>query len=202
MKPAISPKDLEQLSAQLDGSLSEREQAALTARLAAEPALAAAHRQLELTRAMLRRAPQRKTPRSFALTAAMVGQGRGRLGAWSGFNFASAAASLALVLVLLTDFSLNGLPQPVAATGAAEAPQALMAEAPEEADTALAPEPSAEAFALEQPPAAEEGAGEISVKRSLSAAEWIAGNARTLEALFASLAVISGVLAWHRRRTR
>jgi negative regulator of sigma E activity len=200
MKPAIPRKDLEQLSAHLDGSLSEREQAALAARLAAEPALAAARRQLELTRAMLRRAPQRKTPRSFTLTAAMASQGRGRLGAWSGFNFASAAASLALILVLLTDFSLNGLPLPAAASGAVEAPQALMAEAPAEADTALAPEPSPEAFTLEQPPAADEGAGEISAKRSLSASEWIAENARTLEALLASLAVISGVLAWHRRR--
>ena len=123
MKPRVSPKDIEQLSAHLDGSLTEREQAALTARLAAEPALAAALKQLELTRAMLRRAPQRKTPRSFTLTAAMAGQRRGSLGAWSGFNFASAAASLALILVLLTDFSLNGLPLPAAASGAASGTQ-------------------------------------------------------------------------------
>lgn len=199
MKPQISPRDIEQLSAHLDGQLPERQQAALAARLAAEPRLAAAQRQLQLTRAMLRRAPQRRLRRAFTLRAEMVAARRGGLAAWGGFNFASAAASLALLLVLIADFSANGLPAPVAMRKEPEAMTAAMPQA-EDAGAAMEPMGTAEAFTLEAPAPVEDTLNEETA-RSTEAQPWLARKAGALEALLASLAAVTGLAAWHRRRS-
>jgi len=66
-------RDVEQLSASLDGQLSRTEMTRLEARLQSDPALAAALADLRQARAILRRTPKRRLPRSFTLTPKMVG---------------------------------------------------------------------------------------------------------------------------------
>lgn len=213
MKAAISPQDFELLSAHLDGQLAPAEAQALLARLGAEPQLAAALASLTNVRTLLRRAPQRRVPRSFMLTPQQAGQRqRSGLGAWSGFNFASAIAALTLIFVLVTDFSVNGLPTPLTARSAepvlmiAEAPQAESYAAGGEADNGPANEAAdnAETLMLESMPSDEGGLADEppSMKEETPATltGWVAYNAPVLEALLASLAVIAGLLAWHHRR--
>jgi anti-sigma factor RsiW len=202
MNSRISPRELEQLSAYLDGGLPPRATAQLEARLKAEPQLAAALKQLELTRAMLRRAPQRKIPHSFVLTRSMV---LARAPGWNSFNFASATASLLLFLTQLGDFSVNGLPA-LASARQAE-PMALMAEAPA-ADSA---EGAAGTFlpTMEPVPSAEEAAGELyaetdlqepNMKSSSPLTALIVTYSRELEAGLASVALLAGLAAAHLRR--
>lgn len=214
-----SPHDLELLSAHLDGQLTPGDAEALLARLEREPELTAAFKQLQRTRSLLRRAPQRRVPRSFMLTAKMVGErARGGLGAWSGFNFASALAALALILVLVTDFSYNGMPT-LGAAAEAQEPMLMMAEAPveESYSESTSTDAANPAGAAESQLAEEAQGGAESDMRTMddplanqapamkeaeapSLTHWVALNAGTLEALLASLAVIAGLLAWHQRR--
>ncbi len=70
MTPAISPQEYEQLSAYMDGVLTEAERTRLEARLAAEPALQAALDDLRATAQILRAAPELTPPRSFTLDPA------------------------------------------------------------------------------------------------------------------------------------
>lgn len=223
MSRPTSPHDIELLSAHLDGQLTPGDAEALLARLEHEPELTAAFKQLQRTRSLLRRAPQRRVPRSFMLTAKMAGErARGGLGAWSGFNFASALAALALLLVLVTDVSYNGMPSLGAGAAEPQEPMVMMAEAPVEesysesysesnsadaanaagaAESQLAEEAQGNAEsdtrAIEDPFANQPGMKEAEAP---TLAQWIAVNARTLEALLASLAIIAGLLAWHQRR--
>jgi hypothetical protein len=71
MTPSV--RDVENLSAFLDGQLSRAEQTRLEARLRSEPALAAALEDLRLARQILRRTPRRAVPRNFTLTPKMAG---------------------------------------------------------------------------------------------------------------------------------
>lgn len=66
--------DIERLSAYLDGELSDREAAKLETRLATDPALQAGLEALRQTSGLLAGLPQRRVPRSFALSPEMVGQ--------------------------------------------------------------------------------------------------------------------------------
>jgi anti-sigma factor RsiW len=208
MTAPLSPHELELLSAHLDGQLSPAEREALLARLENEPALTAAFKDLQRLRSVLRRAPQRRLPRQFMLSPAQAGAAAARRG-WSGFNFASALAALALLFVLATDFSLNGLPSAPAAE-----PVLMMAEAPA-ADSAAGGLATGNAIAESQ--VAEEAQArslEATADEMFSTDEapslktapaptltgWVAAHASDLEALLASLAVIAGLLAWHQRR--
>lgn len=212
MNAVIAPRDLELLSAHLDGQLTPAETQALLARLRTEPNLPEALQRLTNVRTLMRRAPQRRVPRSFMLTPQMAGQGqRSRLGAWSGFNFASAVAALTLIFVLVTDFSVNGLPTPLTARSAE--PVMMMAEAPQTESYAAGGEAgngpanqadSAETLMLESTateetmPTSEPPSPKETPAPTLTA--WVAQHAPVLEALLASLAVIAGLLALHRRR--
>ncbi|MCW5874362.1 MAG: hypothetical protein KIS88_06915 [Anaerolineales bacterium] len=213
MTAPTAPRDLELLSAHLDGQLTPGEAEALLARLEREPALTAAFKQLQRTRTLLRRAPQRRLPRSFMLTPAMAGKPqRSGLGAWSGFNFASALAALALILVLVTDFSFNGLPSLGAGAAPAQEPMLMLAEAPVEesspaeatgaADSQLADEglDGAESDMLRVESTAADEAPMLKEATAPTLTQWVLQNARTLETLLASLAIIAGLLAWHQRR--
>ncbi|MCL4258371.1 MAG: hypothetical protein KJZ53_07580, partial [Anaerolineales bacterium] len=140
MNAAIAPRDFELLSAHLDGQLAPADTQALLARLGAEPHLREALQRLTQLRSLLRRAPQRRLPRSFMLTPQQAGQRqRSGVAAWSGFNFASAIAALTLIFVLATDFTVNGLPAMPTARSAE--PVLMMAEAPQ-----------AESYATDSPP--------------------------------------------------
>jgi len=66
-------RDVEQLSASLDGQLSQAEKTRLEARIQLDPTLAAALVDLRQARAILRRTPKRRLPRNFTLTPKMAG---------------------------------------------------------------------------------------------------------------------------------
>ncbi len=66
-------RDLELLSAYLDGQLPPHQQARLEARLEQDAALRQTLADLRQTRALLRRMPSRRVPRAFTLTANMAG---------------------------------------------------------------------------------------------------------------------------------
>src|ERR1035437_23724 len=68
-----SSRDLEQLSAYLDGQLSQSSRARLEIRIQSDSALASALEELRQTRTILRRTPQRRAPRNFTLTPGMAG---------------------------------------------------------------------------------------------------------------------------------
>ena len=66
-------RDVEQLSAYLDGQLSQAEKTRLETRLQSDPALAATLADLRQARSILRRTPRRRSPRNFTLTPKMAG---------------------------------------------------------------------------------------------------------------------------------
>jgi len=190
MNAPHSSRDLEQISAYLDEALSPRELSQFKERLNAEPELASALQEMQRTRAMLRRAAQRRVPRSFAVTQQMVGARTSLFSGWTSLNFASAAATLLLAFVLIGDFSVNGLP--IAGGAAApEAPQALMAEAA--TDEAVGATPEIELFAQ----------ADRQTKGAETALGWsalFAQYAGELELALGAVAVISGLLAWRQKR--
>ncbi len=65
--------DVEQLSAYLDGQLSQVEKTRLESRLQSDSALAATLTDLRQARTILKRTPGRRSPRNFTLTPKMVG---------------------------------------------------------------------------------------------------------------------------------
>ena len=68
-----SSRDLERLSAYLDGQLSQTDRTRLEIRIQSDPALASALEEIRQTRAFLRRTPRRRAPRNFTLTPGMAG---------------------------------------------------------------------------------------------------------------------------------
>ena len=68
MTQTPSFRDVQQLSAYLDGQLKPSEAARLESRLQSEPGLASIFEELRQTRSLLRQLPQRRAPRNFTLT--------------------------------------------------------------------------------------------------------------------------------------
>lgn len=73
MKQKPTFRDVEKISAYLDGQLPEAERRRLTARLESDPQLAAVAEDLRQARALLRQTPCRRVPRNFVLTPHMAG---------------------------------------------------------------------------------------------------------------------------------
>lgn len=204
MSSGISARDLERVSSYLDNALPLQERAVFEQRLKVEPELSKALHQVEHTRALLRRAPQRRVPRSFVLSSGMLGAPTKAAGGWNSWNLVSAAATLVLVLVFAGDIWANGIPLVGAAAPAAEeAPQALMAQEAAE-DAAATPTPT-ESVA--------EGAGEIEPFAEIEPADrqatevgtfdlrrFLVDYSRPLEVGLAILAIGTGLFAWWRRR--
>lgn len=69
----LSSRDLELLSAYLDGQLSQADGARLESRIKSDPELRSVYDGLRQTRALLRKLPARRAPRNFRLTPQMVG---------------------------------------------------------------------------------------------------------------------------------
>lgn len=109
MKSTISRRDLELLSAYLDGQLDARRKARLEARLQTETELSKTLEELSRTRALLRSAPKLKAPRSFKLRPEMVEKRQGRP-VYPVFQFASALAMILLVFVLIGDYLILRTP--------------------------------------------------------------------------------------------
>ena len=96
-------RDVEQLSASLDGQLSQAEKTRLEARSQLDPALAATLADLRQARAILRRTPKRRLPRNFTLTSKMAGIRPPVPRAVPMFSWASAVAMLLFVCTLGTN---------------------------------------------------------------------------------------------------
>jgi hypothetical protein len=108
-------RDIEQLSAYLDGQLSPSDSARLEARISADPELDSALRDIRSARGILRKLPARKAPRNFTLTRAMVGLKPPLPRAFSFFRFSTAFAAFLLMLT----FAANSLIPRVGFGGAA-----------------------------------------------------------------------------------
>jgi len=107
MKPSTSlpARDLERLSAFLDGQLSDSDRDNLLERLQREAALARALEELRWVRGALRALPPIRLPRNFTLTAEMAGRARPRAARGFVFAWGSALATLALAVVAVTDLA-------------------------------------------------------------------------------------------------
>ncbi len=111
-------RDVELLSAYLDGKLSRSDAARLESRLSADPDLRGTLEQLRETRGLLRRLPQRRAPRNFRLTPKMVGIRPPEPRSYPVFRFATVLAAFlfvaAVALNAVTPFASRHL-APVAA---------------------------------------------------------------------------------------
>ncbi|HEX7620066.1 MAG TPA: hypothetical protein VF359_02575 [Anaerolineales bacterium] len=96
-------RDVEQLSAYLDGQLSQAEKTRLQIRIQSDPELAATLADLRQARSMLRRTPQRRLPRNFTLTPKMAGIKPPIPRAVPAFGWASAVAMVLFILTLGTN---------------------------------------------------------------------------------------------------
>lgn len=160
----LSERDLEQLSAYLDGELSDRERAQLEARLEEEGRLRGALEELQGAVGFIRRLPQVRPPRNYTLTPQVVGQ-RETTWRFPMLQFATAVAALLLVMVVGLDAVTSGAGAfPSAPAGQVAAPfemeaaptSAPMQEEAVEAPQAMQAEPEAEAGAADEGPTASE----------------------------------------------
>jgi hypothetical protein len=157
-------RDVEKLSAYLDGQLKPSEIARLETRLQTEPQLASILKDLRQTRGLLRQLPQRRAPRNFTLTPKMVGQKPPLPRTYPIFRFATALATLFLFLTFATNFMAprlvrTGAPYPpgiggYGGGGDAE-PELQMESAPAEEPAETEPSMEEEAPAAEEPAAPE-----------------------------------------------
>ncbi|UCF60092.1 MAG: hypothetical protein JSV37_10010 [Anaerolineaceae bacterium] len=112
----LSNRDLERLSAYLDGALSEGEASRLEARLHEEPTLQQALQELKETTQMVASLPEVPLPRSFTLTPEDVGT-RERPRVYPVLRLATALATFAFFAVVgidaITSFALRGALAPM-----------------------------------------------------------------------------------------
>ena len=111
-------KDVEALSAYLDGQMSPSDLSRLESRLASDPGLASTLQALRESRGILRRLPKRRAPRNFTLTPVMVGKKPPLPRSYPIFRFATALATLLFVFSYATNqVSQLAAPAPPAAYG-------------------------------------------------------------------------------------
>lgn len=121
---SFSPHDLELISAFLDGSLASGERRDFLTRLQHEPALRQAVAEIQAVREELRHLPPVRVPRGFRLTREMISPVRAsRAQPTRYFGWGSAAAALALALLVFLDLSSS--PWLAAQSVPAAAPAAL-----------------------------------------------------------------------------
>lgn len=148
----LSRRDLERLSAYLDGELPERQAARLEARLEREPDLRRGLQALRATRGVLRSLPELRAPRDFTLSPDTVGARGAGWSLFPVFRMATAIAAAALALVVGLDV-LSGRVGPVADRGMAEAP--ALEEPAAALEMEAEPSQAPDAFALGEAPAEE-----------------------------------------------
>jgi hypothetical protein len=110
-------RDIELLSSYLDGQLSPSESARLESRLASDPELVSAYKDIRAARGILRKLPARKAPRNFTLTRQMVGLKPPLPRSYSFFRFSTAFATILLMLTFAAN-TLTQLPRVNFAAGA------------------------------------------------------------------------------------
>ncbi|MES0360954.1 MAG: hypothetical protein ABUK20_08570 [Anaerolineales bacterium] len=99
----LSDRDLERLSAYLDGEISRKDRERLEARLLVDEDLSTTLKQLQRTRQVMRSLPSMRAPRNYFVTAEMVGQKETGSRAFPILRFASALASVLFILLFLGD---------------------------------------------------------------------------------------------------
>ena len=99
----LSDRDLEMLSAYLDGEISRKDRERLEARLLEDEDLRNTLKQLQRTRAVMRGLPSMRAPRNYYITAEMVGRKETVSRAFPVLRFASVLASVLFVLLFLGD---------------------------------------------------------------------------------------------------
>jgi hypothetical protein len=182
----MNRRDIELLSAYLDGELKPSDLTKLETRLKSNPELASVLNDLRATRTLLRKLPTRKAPRNFTLTRQMAGQNPPLPRTYPIFRLATAVATLLFFLSFgINTFGTQMASQSMFGIGgggggsggevesyAAEAPamESPAAPAPAEpaapsADSALAPPitevpPSEEAARIIETPSEKNGEGE------------------------------------------
>ena len=137
----MNQRDVELLSAYLDGQLKPSDSARLESRLKTDSELVSVMDDLRAARNLLRRLPQRRAPRNFTLTPKMVGQNPPMPRAYPLFKFATTIATL----LLFFTFGLNFLaPQlasaPVGGMGGGGGSDLFSQEAPAAAESSIATE--------------------------------------------------------------
>ncbi|MEK6255883.1 MAG: hypothetical protein N2C13_01025 [Chloroflexota bacterium] len=161
-------KELEMLSAYLDGELSDQDNKGIQARIQANAELNAALENLRKTRALLRQTPLAKAPRNFTLTPEMVGS-RSTAGRLFGtMRFVSAMAMILFAVVVVGDLLTNSGREAVFSTAMSSTDSAEMAGADE---MEMAPEAAmaetGDAMAIDlADEAMDDGAPEISSETS------------------------------------
>jgi hypothetical protein len=147
-------RDIEQLSAYLDGQLSQADKTRLESRLASDRELASALNDLRQTRIILRRTPKRRAPRNFVLTPKLAGIRPPVPRAVPALSWASAVAALLFVCTVGVNL-LGQISFGAAAPMAASAPQGMgggygggpadtATQAPVTAENAVMPTPTPE----------------------------------------------------------
>jgi anti-sigma factor RsiW len=162
-------RDVELLSAYLDGQLSQADSTRLETRLKTNPQLRTVFDELSQSRALLRQLPARRAPRNFTLTPKMAGVKPPIPRAFPLFRFASALAAILLFFSYAANLTLPALsnmraaaPAPVYGIGggnqeppameaAPAAPMAAATQAP-----AMVPAATAEAQDAAPTPTGEE----------------------------------------------
>ena len=110
----MNRRDIEILSAYLDGELKPSELAKVEARLKSDPELESEMKSMRATRTLLRKLPSRKAPRNFTLTRKMVGQNPPLPRSYPIFRFAATVATLLFFFSIgLNSFSSQMAAQPV-----------------------------------------------------------------------------------------
>ncbi len=131
MKMNYSPKDWQLLSSYLDGQLSTREISILKQRLAKEPQLNQAFKEILETRHLLQNARRMPVPRSFTLSPEMAAQIKpAKKPLIPVFSYASVIATIFLVAVLLFEFIPGALSGGLMAKSAATNEMLAMESAP------------------------------------------------------------------------
>jgi anti-sigma factor RsiW len=149
-------RDMENLSAYLDGQLTPSERTHLEKRIQKDQTLAAALIELRQTRTLLRRVPQRRAPRNFTLTPRMAGIRPPVPRLVPVFSWASAVAMLLFIFTLGTSlvgqlsFGAAAPMMAAAPSGFGGGPSAAATAAPATAAPAIAPAPLAPATAAPQ----------------------------------------------------
>lgn len=166
----MNQRDIELLSAYLDGQLSPSDSARLESRLDSDRELVSTLDDLRAARTLLRKLPKRRAPRNFTLTRKMVGMNPPLPRAYPAFRFATVIAT---VLFFFT-FGLNTLAPQLAqaplfgigGAAATEAPELFSAQAP-----AATEAPAFAEAAATEPPATEaplESAADLAPQSTLT----------------------------------
>lgn len=179
----MNRRDLELLSAYLDGELKPADSTRLETRFKTDPELVSALNDLRATRTLLRRLPSRKAPRNFTLTRKMVGLNPPLPRSYPAFRLATVVATLLLFFSFGVNFvgtqMASQVPYGMGGGGGApdtelfsvqeapaEDPAAAAAPAPEEPSVSLAPQGTAlppseeDSTRIMETPASKESGGE------------------------------------------